>query len=211
MRLFGVSGHVKKPGVYELPLGIPLKKIIYDFAGGVPGDKKIKAVVPGGLSSAVLTPDQLEIGMDFDQLKTIGTMAGSAGVIVMDETVSMVEALLATMRFYAHESCGQCSPCREGTGWVYRILSRIVEGKGRLKDIDNLLDIGSFMTGTTICALADGAAMPLLSYLQKFRGEFEDYIRSGRKADAEQDSHGEYGSAAKRGQRLAVVTGELQF
>jgi NADH-quinone oxidoreductase subunit F len=205
MRLFGVSGNVKRPGVYELPLGISLKKIIYDYAGGIPGDKKIKAVVPGGLSSAVLTPDQLDVGMDFDQLRAIGTMAGSAGVIVMDETVSMVEALFATMRFYAHESCGQCSPCREGTGWVYRILSRIVEGRGRLKDIDNLLDIGSFMTGTTICALADGAAMPLLSYLQKFRGEFEEYICSGRKTSLEQAGHEEPGSEVKRGQGLVVA------
>ncbi|MFA6599563.1 MAG: NADH-quinone oxidoreductase subunit NuoF [Candidatus Omnitrophota bacterium] len=206
MRLFGVSGHVKKPGVYELPMGTPLRKIIYDHAGGILGDRKLKAVVPGGLSSAVLTPDEIDIGMDFDKLRAAGTMAGSGGVIVMDETTCMVEALYVTMRFYAHESCGQCSPCREGTGWVSRILKRIVEGRGRLKDIDHLLDIGSYMTGTTICALADGAAMPLLSYLQKFRGEFEDYIRSGRKMGREgDDGHETAGSCAKRGQVLVNV------
>ncbi|MSR77763.1 MAG: NADH oxidoreductase (quinone) subunit F [Candidatus Omnitrophica bacterium] len=180
LRLFSVSGHVKKPGVYELPLGIPLKEIIYDHAGGIRNDRKLKAVVPGGLSAAILRSDEIEVGMDFDQLRAKGTMAGSAGVMVFDETTCMVSALHVTMRFYAHESCGQCSPCREGTGWVHKILQRIVEGRGRIEDLNNLLDICSFMGGTTICALADGAAMPLRSYPEKFRAEFEDFIRSGK-------------------------------
>jgi NADH-quinone oxidoreductase subunit F len=180
LRLYSVSGHVQKPGVYELPLGIPLREIIYEHAGGIRQNRKLKAVVPGGLSAAILTADEIDIGMDFDQLKAKGTMAGSAGVMVLDETTCMVEALLVTMRFYAHESCGQCSPCREGTGWVYRILERIHAGHGRPEDLKNLLDICSFMGGTTICALADGAAMPLRSYPTKFKSEFEYHLREGK-------------------------------
>lgn len=200
MRLFSVSGHVQKPGVYELPLGISLREIIYTHAGGIAGGKKLKAVVPGGLSAAILTAEEIDVGMDFDQLKAKQTMAGSAGVIVMDETTDMVEALMVTMRFYAHESCGQCSPCREGTGWVYRILSRITSGNGQPQDIDNLLDICSFMGGTTICALADGAAMPLRSYPQKFRREFEDYIQSKKRISLNLPSSSHTGSLLHRGE-----------
>jgi NADH-quinone oxidoreductase subunit F len=181
LRLFGVSGHVNRPGLYERPLGYSLRKLIED-AGGIVGAthasplRGLKAVVPGGLSAAVLKADEIDVGLDFDQLKAAGTMAGSAGIMVMDETACMVESLFVTMRFFAHESCGQCSPCREGTGWVYKILKRIWEGRGRAKDVDNLIEICSFMGGTTICALADGAAMPLDSYLRKFRDEFEFHI-----------------------------------
>ncbi len=177
LRLFSVSGHVKHPGVFELPMGIPLREIIYNHAGGISGNRKLKAVVPGGLSAAILSEHEIDVKMDFDALKAIGSMGGSGGVIVMDETTSMVEALRITMQFYAHESCGQCSPCREGTGWIYRILNRIVEGKGRIEDLDQLIDIGNYLGGTTICALADGAQMTFLSYLKKFRPEFEDFIR----------------------------------
>lgn len=183
MRLYSVSGHVKHPGVYELPLGISLRELIYHYAGGIRGDKKLKAVVPGGLSAAILTADEIDVGLDFDQLKAKGTMAGSAGVMVMDEDTCMVRSLMITMRFYAHESCGQCTPCREGTGWVFRILDRIVRGRGSIKDLDYLLDICSFMGGTTICALADGAAMPLRSYPTKFRKEFEDFILNKKALD----------------------------
>ncbi len=126
--------------------------------------------------------------MDFDSLKAIGSMGGSGGVMVMDETTCMVKALYVTMRFFGHESCGQCSPCREGTGWVARILKRILDGHGRKQDVDKLLDIGSFMGGTTICALADGAQMPLLSYLKKFRNEFDFHIRE-KGCDLEQHAH----------------------
>lgn len=178
MRLFSVSGHVKNPGVYELPMGITLREMIYEHAGGIRGGKKLKAVVPGGLSAAILTESELDVKMDFDSLKVIGSMGGSGGVIVMDETTSMVDALRVTMQFYAHESCGQCTPCREGTGWIYRILNRILRGKGRLEDLNQLLDIGNYLGGTTICGLADGAQMAFLSYLKKFRGEFEEFIRN---------------------------------
>jgi NADH-quinone oxidoreductase subunit F len=199
MRLLCVSGHVARPGVYELPMGISLREVIEKHAGGVAGGKKLKAVVPGGLSSAVMTPEEIDVALDFDSLKAVGNMAGSGGVMVMDETVDAVEALLVTMRFFAHESCGQCSPCREGTGWVHRILQRIAAGRGRLQDLDNLLDIADFMGGTTICALADGAAMPLKSYLQKFRSEFESFIREGRslaeftKPEKKAEEHHRYG------------------
>ena len=179
LRLFSVSGHVTRPGVYERPLGYPLRKLIED-AGGVAGGKKLKAVVPGGLSAAVLKADEIDIGLDFDQLRGVGTMAGSAGIMILDETTCMVEALSVTMSFFAHESCGQCSPCREGTGWVAKILERILHGQGRPKDIDTLLEISNYMGGTTICALADGACMPLGSYLRKFRDEFEFHIREKR-------------------------------
>lgn len=180
MRLFSVSGHVNKPGVYELPLGIKLPEII-EIAGGVRNGNKLKAVVPGGLSAAIFKADEIaDVGMDFDQLRAKGTMAGSAGVIVFDETADMVQLLMVTMRFYGHESCGQCSPCREGTGWVYKILDRVARGNGKPGDVENLLDICNFMGGTTICALADGAAMPLRSYLTKFRSEFDDYISGAR-------------------------------
>ena len=179
MRLFSLSGHVETPGVYELPMGTTLREIIYTCGGGVRGGLRLKAVVPGGLSAAVLTADEIDVKMDFDSLKAVSSMGGSGGVIVMDETVSMVEALRVTMQFFAHESCGQCSPCREGTGWIYRILNRIVSGKGRAGDIDNLLDIGKYLGGTTICALADGAQMTFLSYLKKFRSEFEVFTQKG--------------------------------
>ena len=140
LRLFSVSGHVMRPGVYERPLGYKLWDLIQD-AGGVREGRKLKAVVPGGLSAAVLKADEIEVGLDFDQLKALGTMAGSAGIMIMDETTCMVEALYVTMRFYAHESCGQCSPCREGTGWVEKILHRIYEGRGRKGDIETRLDL----------------------------------------------------------------------
>ncbi len=179
LRLFSVSGHVARPGVYERPLGYSLRRLIEE-AGGVWKGRRLKAAVPGGLSAAVLKADEIDVGLDFDQLKAVGSMAGSAGIMVMDEATCMVEALLVTMRFFAHESCGQCSPCREGTGWVDKILERIWEGRGRERDIDTLLDISSYLGGTTICALADGAAMPLESYLRKFRSEFEFHIREKR-------------------------------
>ncbi|PIW65445.1 MAG: NADH-quinone oxidoreductase subunit F, partial [Candidatus Omnitrophica bacterium CG12_big_fil_rev_8_21_14_0_65_45_16] len=178
MRLYSVSGHVERPGVYERSMGITLRQLIED-AGGVWRGRKLKAVVPGGLSAAVLTADEIDVTMDFDSLRKIGSMGGSGGVMVMDEKTCMVRALYTTMRFFGHESCGQCSPCREGTGWVARILKRILDGEGRVEDIDRLIDIGQFMGGTTICALADGAQMPLLSYLKKFRSEFDYYVKHG--------------------------------
>ena len=179
-RLFSVSGHVNRPGLYEAPVGVTLRQLIEGYAKGVPGGRKLKAVIPGGISAKVLTADEVDVHMDFDSLMAAGTMAGSAGVIVMDETTSMVEALFSASKFFAHESCGQCSPCREGTGWVYRIMHRILEGKGRLQDLDDLLGIARDMEGKTICVFADAAAWPVQSYITKFRAEFEEHVRSGR-------------------------------
>jgi len=175
-RIFSVSGHVRRPGIYELPMGTPLREIIYEHAGGVRGDRPVKAVIPGGSSSPVLTGDQLDVRMDFDSLRAAGSMAGSGGVVVMDDTTCMVDVCANIASFYAHESCGQCTPCREGTSWVSRILNRILAGDARLEDIDEAARIARNMMGATICLLADGAAMPILSYLTKFRHEFEYHV-----------------------------------
>ncbi len=177
-RLFCVSGHVARPGLYEAPVSRTLRELI-DEAGGVRDGNQLKAVIPGGISAKILTANEIDVVMDFDSLKAAGSMAGSGGIIVMDETTCMIDSLESVARFFAHESCGQCSPCREGTGWVYRIVRRIVEGRGSVKDLDNLLTIASDMEGNTICVFADAAAWPVQSYITKFRDEFEDYIRSG--------------------------------
>jgi len=182
-RLFCVSGHVLRPGVYELPVGVTLRALIEDACGGVRDGRRLKAVIPGGLSAKILTAGEIDVAMDFDSLAAAGSMAGSGGVIVMDETTSMVGALESASRFFAHESCGQCSPCREGTGWIQRIVRRIVEGRGSLRDLDDLLGIARNMEGKTICVFADAAAWPVQSYITKFRGEFEEYIRGDRPAD----------------------------
>jgi NADH-quinone oxidoreductase subunit F len=178
-RLFSVCGHVKRPGLYEAPVGVSLRELIEGYAQGVRDGRTLKAVVPGGISAKVLTASEIDVHMDFDSLMAAGSMAGSGGVIVMDDTSCMVEALQCASKFFAHESCGQCSPCREGTGWVYRILRRIAEGKGRLQDLDDLLAIARDMEGKTICVFADAAAWPVQSYITKFREEFEDHIRTG--------------------------------
>jgi NADH-quinone oxidoreductase subunit F len=175
-RLFGISGHVEKPGVYELPMGYNLKKAIYEVAGGIRGGKKLKAVVPGGSSTPVLRADEIDIGMDFDQMGKAGTMLGSAGVVVLDETVCMVEFALRTMQFYQHESCGWCIPCREGTDWLKKSLVRLHAGGAVDKDIDNIKYLAENMLGRTFCPLGDAAAMPTLGFVNKFRKEFEDHL-----------------------------------
>jgi NADH-quinone oxidoreductase subunit F len=180
-RLFCVSGHVVRPGVYEEPVSVTLRQLI-ERAGGVRQGNRLKAVIPGGISAKVLRAGEIDVAMDFNSLMAAGSMAGSGGVIVMDETTSMIEALASAVRFFAHESCGQCSPCREGTGWVHRIMRRIMAGKGRLQDLDDLLGIAGDMEGKTICVFADAAAWPVQSYITKFREEFETYIRAGDRA-----------------------------
>ena len=181
-RLFCVSGHVVRPGVYEAPVSVTLRELIENAAGGMRHGNQLKAVIPGGISAKILTADEIDVPMDFDSLMAAGSMAGSGGVIVMDETTCMVEALESAARFFADESCGQCSPCREGTGWVHRIVGRIARGQGSLQDLDDLLAIAGGMEGNTICVFADAAAWPVQSYIAKFREEFEEYIRSGRRA-----------------------------
>ncbi len=175
-RMYSVSGRVKRPAVYEASVAITVRQLVYDLAGGVTGNGRLKAVVPGGSSAAILRADEIDVTMDIDGLRDAGTMAGSAGVIVMDETVSIPEALMVVARFYAHESCGQCTPCRESTGWIYRMTERIVEGRGRKQDLDTILDVARRGAGTTICAFYDGAVGPYISYIEKFRDEFEALI-----------------------------------
>ncbi|MGC9292642.1 MAG: NADH-quinone oxidoreductase subunit NuoF [Acidobacteriaceae bacterium] len=175
-RLFSVSGHVERPGVYELPMGYNLKKLIYEVAGGIRGGRQLKAVVPGGSSTPVLLPNEIDIGMDFDQVGKAGSMLGSAGVVVLDDTVCMVEFALRTIRFYQHESCGWCIPCREGTDWIKKTLTRFHAGGGEEKDIDNIRYLAENMLGRTFCPLGDAAAMPMIAFVKKFRQEFEDHL-----------------------------------
>jgi NADH-quinone oxidoreductase subunit F len=177
--LVGVSGHVNKPGVYEMPTGLPLLEIIYKYAGGVPGDKKIKAVIPGGSSTMILRGDQLEgVCMDADSLKAAGSSVGTAGMIVMDEDTDLIQVITRISKFYYHESCGQCTPCREGTGWLWQILKRFEKGEGRGEDIDLLMDIANNIEGNTICALGDAAAWPVQSMILRFRDEFKKRVKA---------------------------------
>ena len=175
-RMYSVSGRVKKPAVYEESVAITLRQLI-EKAGGVSGTGRLKAVVPGGGSAAILTANEIDVPMDVDGIKVAGSMIGSAGVIVMDESVSIPEALMVLARFYAHESCGQCTPCRESTGWIYKMVHRIVEGHGKKDDLDTILDVAKRGGGTTICAFYDGAIGPYISYIEKFRSEFEALCR----------------------------------
>ena len=175
-KIYGVSGHVKRPGLFELPMGMPLREVIYDYAGGIKGGKHLKAVMPAGSSFPVLTPDEIDVRMDFDSMREIGAFLGTAGIIVMDEDTCMVRALEIIDRFYHHESCGQCSPCREGTGWLHKLLVRLEEGTARAEDIDLIDRICTNMTGNTVCVLADAAAMPTQSFLTKFRDEFVAHV-----------------------------------
>ncbi len=179
-RLFGVSGCVKKPGLYELPQGTNLKYIIEEVAGGLLDGKTLKAVIPGGSSCPVLKPDEIDRPHSYDSMRDVGSMAGSAGIIVIPEDTCMVAAMTNLAHFYAHESCGQCTPCREGTHWLHLIISRIEAGEGEMEDIDLLLEVCHNMMGTTICPLSDAAAMPMESFVTKFRDEFEEHIRLGR-------------------------------
>jgi len=178
--LYCLSGHINNPGVYELPSGVNLKELIYQYGGGIPNNKKLKAVIPGGSSVPVLTADEIDVAMDFDSLAKIGSMLGSAGVIVLDEDTCMVDALLNITHFYRHESCGQCTPCREGTNWAERILRKIEHGKGEMKDINLLEELARHINFRTICPLGDAAAMPIESFLKKFRPEFEAHVQQGK-------------------------------
>ena len=176
-RLFSISGHVERPGVYELPMGYNLKRMIYEVAGGIRGGRSLKAVVPGGSSTPVLLPEEIEnLGMDFDQVGKAGSMLGSGGVVVIDDQTCIVEFALRTISFYQHESCGWCIPCREGTDWLKKSLTRFHAGFGTAKDIDNIRYLAENMMGRTFCPLGDAAAMPTLGFVKKFRKEFEDHL-----------------------------------
>ena len=182
-KLFCVSGHVERPGVFELPMGVPMMELINEHAGGVWKGRQLKAVIPGGSSAHVLRADECNVDMDNDSLKAGGSMLGSAGVIVMDDQTDMISALLNLMKFYHHESCGQCTPCREGTGWLEKIVHRIHVGGGTREDLDTVFSICDRMVGRTICVLADAAAFPATSFIEKFRDEFIAKIESRRPAN----------------------------
>jgi NADH-quinone oxidoreductase subunit F len=214
-RLYGVSGHVKRPGIYEAPVGISLRELIYDLGGGMlRDDRPLKAVIPGGSSTPVLRPDDrvdapsaghilhpwhgkshIDVPLGVDTYRALGTMLGTCCAIVMDTSVNMVEAARNLMHFYAHESCGQCTPCREGTGWLHDLLGNLCNGRGKPSDVDLLVDVSNNMMGNTICAFADGTAMPMLGFIQKFKDEFVEAGKRGVRAG----SLGESAFSATRG------------
>ncbi len=179
--LIGISGHVERPGVYEVPLGIPAREVLERLAGGVWKERKLKAWIPGGSSTGFLPASQIGVAMDHDSLREAGSMLGTAAIIALDETACTVQAMEVMARFYDHESCGQCSQCREGTQWLHQILHRIEHGQGRMEDVDLLTDLALGMApGKTICALADAAAIPTHSLVRYFRDELEEHVRLGR-------------------------------
>ena len=179
-KIYCVSGHVNRPGNYELPMGVNLRELIYEFAGGIIDDRPLKAVIPGGSSTPILKADEIDVNMDFESLAAIGTMLGSAGVIVMHDGTCMVAALQRLVHFYEHESCGKCVPCREGTNWMNKILRRMLDGQGKPEDVDLLDDIAHNIMGNTVCPLGDAAAMPVISFLEKFREEFVSICCGGK-------------------------------
>jgi len=178
-RMLCVAGHVNKPGIYEVPLGMNMKQFIYETAGGIPGGKKLKAVIPGGSSCPLMKADEIDIPMDYDSVAKAGSMLGSGGMVVMDEDTCMVDMARRIMHFYAHESCGWCIPCREGTSWLRKMLERFHAGYGRPEDIDLVGDLAKNMLGRTFCPLGDAAALPTISIVTKWRSEFEEHL-SGR-------------------------------
>ena len=181
-KLVSVCGHVQRPGNYEIVMGTPMKTLIYDMCGGMKPGRTLKAVIPGGSSVPIMTAAEIEdCPMDYEGIAAKGSMLGSAGFIVMDDTTDMVYQIMRLARFYAHESCAQCTQCREGTAWTTRILERILAGKGKPEDLDLLLDLADNMTGKTICVLSDSCAAPVVSGIRKFRGEFEAYLGRARR------------------------------
>ncbi len=199
-RLFGVSGHVKRPGIYECAVGLTLRELIYDLGGGILGDRPLMAVIPGGSSCPVHLADEivnvpndprfepyngksiLDLPLGVDTYRSVGGMLGTCCAIVMSDAADPVLALQNLMRFYRHESCGQCTPCREGCGWIERILDKVAAGQGTIEELNQVSEIASNITGNTICAFGDGAAQPALSFVRKFRKQFEDYILEGGKS-----------------------------
>ncbi|MGQ9577543.1 MAG: NADH-quinone oxidoreductase subunit NuoF [Candidatus Aminicenantales bacterium] len=176
-RLFSVSGMVEKPGVYELPVGTPLRKIIFDYAGGVKNGRKLKGVIPGGVSAPILLPEEIDLPMDCESVARAGSMLGSGAIIVLDDQTPILEVLRVVTEFYSHESCGQCTPCRIGTSWINKIVCRMARDEGRKGDVDEIERLASQIKGRTLCPLGDAASMPILALVQKFREELEASLR----------------------------------
>jgi NADH-quinone oxidoreductase subunit F len=176
-RLYSISGHVNRPGIYELPLGFPLRRLIEEVAGGIPNGKRLKAVIPGGSSCPLLSAEEIDVAMDYDSVAKIGSMLGSGGTVIFDEDTCMVDVARRIMHFYAHESCGWCIPCREGTAWLRKLLDRFHEGGGREEDIPLIDELSKNMLGRTFCPLGDAAALPTISIVKKWRNEFEDHLQ----------------------------------
>lgn len=179
-KVFGISGHLKKPGLYELPLGVSLRDLIYVHGGGIKDDKQLKAIIPGGVSTALLTPDHLDTRMDVKGLQAVGSAIGSGATTVMSEDACIVHMVWRMMAFFAHESCGRCTPCREGTDWMVKTLARIENGMGRMEDLKVLEDVCHVIHNNCFCPLGEGAVMPVLSSLKYFKGEYEEHI-NGKK------------------------------
>jgi NADH-quinone oxidoreductase subunit F len=181
-KLYCVSGHVKRPGVYEASMNVTLKELIFgdQYSQGMRDGRSLKAVIPGGSSVPILLPDQLDIPASFDAVAKAGSMLGSAGIIVLDDTTCMVWLAENLLHFYKHESCGKCTPCREGTDWLYKLLHKIEQGEGAMRDIDLLTSVANNIAGKTLCAFGDAAATPALTTIKHFRHEFEAHVREGR-------------------------------
>ncbi len=181
-KLFSVCGHIQRPGNYEVTMGLPMRDLIFDMCGGMRPGRKLKAVIPGGSSVPIMTAEEVEgCPMDYEGIVAHGSMLGSGGMIVMDDSTDMVRMIWRLTRFYAHESCAQCTQCREGTAWTAKILERILSGRGKVEDLDLLLDVSDNMTGKTICVLSDSCAAPVVSGIKKFRSEFDAYLTGTRK------------------------------
>ena len=179
-KLYCVSGHVNKPGVYEASMNTTLRELIYDYAGGIRGGRKLKAIIPGGSSVPLLLPEQLDTPASFDAIQKAGSLLGSAGLIVLDDSVCMVWLAMNLLHFYRHESCGKCTPCREGGDWLYKLLQRVERGEGQEKDLDLLFGVANNIVGKTLCAFGDAAATPVLTTMKLFRHEYEAHVREGR-------------------------------
>jgi NADH-quinone oxidoreductase subunit F len=178
--LFGVSGHVRRPGIFELRLGVKMRDLIYNYAGGLDNGRDVKAVIPGGVSMPIVRGDQIDVAVDHESLRTVNSLLGTAGAIVMDDRTCIVRVALVVARFFDHESCGQCTQCREGTGWIYHTLQRIERGEGVARDLEVLADCCNFMDGKCICALADGASWAARAFFTQFRSDFEAHIAAGK-------------------------------
>jgi NADH-quinone oxidoreductase subunit F len=179
-KLFCVSGHVNTPGVFEADMHVTVRQLIYDYAGGIANGRQLKGVIPGGSSVPILLPNQIDVPASFDALQKAGTLLGSAGMIVMDDTTCMVWLAKNLLHFYRHESCGKCTPCREGGDWLVRILDKIERGDGTMKDIDLLVSVSDNIAGKTLCAFGDAAATPVLTTVKQFRSEYEAHVKEGR-------------------------------